>query len=238
MCYYAVRGKTRSDESSSTSVNLRREKTSELITPYKLMQTPPKGSEMPSEKKETTPNRKMRAQRISPKGNPTKPMSSEPTTVAPQPTKPSPDFWNDVMGDMDKEDERKEKALLRKIDDLTMTMQIKWPRTRARHARKAAVYIRQWARGAKDIVPDTAPAIKAATNIIRGVHPMELRQEVEALRDRALPEGGAAEIPPFANSVHFTGMLILQAAKDLDKQKRRELLQNVMAASATVGTSK
>lgn len=42
---------------------------------------------------------------------------------------------------------------------------------------------------------------------------------VDAASKHALPEGGAAAIPAHVNSVHFAGMLILHAAKQLDEQQ-------------------
>ena len=99
--------------------------------------------------------------------------------------------------------------------------QIKWPRTRGRHAVKAAMFMRQWARETREVEPGTMAAIQATASIIKGVQPRELRHLVEAARDRALPEGGAVKIPPHVNSVHFAGMLILHSAKQLDAQEER-----------------
>ena len=123
------------------------------------------------------------------------------------------------MDDMDEEEGRKEKAMLRKVDELTK--QIKWPRTRSRHARKAAAYMREWSHATKDIEPGSTAAIKAMTNIMQGVQPKELRHEVDVARNRALPEGGTEGILPFVNSVQFAGMLILHAAKQLDIQDEK-----------------
>ena len=70
---------------------------------------------------------------------------------------------------MDEADNRDEKAMLERVNALAE--QIKWSGVRGRHAKKAALFMRQWARATKDIEPGTAAAIKATTTIIAGVRP-------------------------------------------------------------------
>ena len=211
---------------SGRSAETSADKAAKLVTPYKLMRTPPKDDKPEGARTASTGGKALRQNSSEhPEGTQqqehNKPVGNAPRTrasAAPSLGK-SPDHWADIINEIDEEERGTERRMLRKVDSLADL--IRWPRTRDRHAKKAAIFMREWAQATKDIEPGSAAAIKAMTNIVQGVRPKELRQAVEVALDDALPKGAAMDLPEYTNSIQFAGMLTLYAAKQLDAKEAK-----------------